>query len=234
MNEYVDIVVPRGGKSLIERVMQDPWIPEHIGKNQKGMQAKEQVSEEERVAAVSVWLRARDAAVDHAFKLVELGIHKQVVNRILEPWMWITVIISGTEWNNFFALRDHEAAEPHFQVVARKMRLLRDVSMPRVLSAGDWHLPLVDFDDEVDRSLSPEDLIKVSVGRCARVSYLTHDGRRDPQEDIRLHDELLMKRPLHAAPAEHVAMTLAEPIPSGNFYGFKQYRKTLPFENVPG
>jgi len=236
-------------QKMIERVMKDPWIPEHIGKNQRGMQAAEQVSEDERVAAVQVWLRARDAAVDHALKLVELGIHKQVVNRLLEPWMYIVVVISGTEWNNFFALRDHEAAEPHFQELARGMRAARKSSTPVPLKAGEWHLPYVEpWDRGVlwDRVRKDDCshlemcarhdnlLVRVSVARCARVSYLTQDGRRDHDEDLALHDRLLVQRPLHAAPAEHVAMALDTDAASGNFRGFLQYRKTLPFECVEG
>jgi thymidylate synthase ThyX len=219
---------------LIQRIVDDPWIPSYIGANQKGMQAGEALSAEERVVAERIWLEAREAAVGYARELLGRGIHKQVINRLLEPWMHITVIISATERENFYALRRHEMAEPHFHELADKMWEAEEASQPRVLSVGEWHLPLVHFDDEIDRALSLTDLIKVSVGRCARVSYLTHDGRRDPKEDIVLHDRLLLQRPLHASPAEHVAQALAEPTPSGNFVGWQQYRKTLAFENVPG
>jgi hypothetical protein len=248
---------------LIGRVVEDPFIPEHIGKNQKGMQASEQISEEARKEAVEVWLEARDNAVMNARHMMELGVHKQVVNRIIEPWMWITVIISATEWDNFFALRCHEAAEPHFQKIAGMIREARDASVPRLLGTGQWHLPLVHTEDihplmsEFDGAqgrraavtlgtidgerpiLNGPDalwfydrLVRISVGRCARVSYLTHDGKRDPSEDVRLHDDLMTKRPLHASPAEHVALPQITPSWSGNFYGFTQYRKTLLFENV--
>jgi hypothetical protein len=219
---------------MIQRVVEDPWIPSYIGANQKGMQAGEELSEEDRAGAVAEWLDARDGAVETAWSLVARKVHKQVINRLLEPWMWITTIISATEWNNFFALRDHEAAEPHFQHLARMMRAAREESIPRVLRTSEWHLPMIDFDDEIDRTLSQEDLIKISVARCARVSYLTHEGRRDPQDDIRLYNDLMVKRPLHASPAEHIAMALDTEECSGNFIGFRQHRKMLPFENVPG
>lgn len=207
-------------EKLIQRVLDDPWIPNYIGKNQKGMQAGEELSEEARTHAVGMWLRARDEAVEYARQLNFQGVHKQVVNRLLEPWMWITVIVSGTDWDNFFGLRCHEAAEPHFQHIARMMRDARDGSVPIKLGIGHWHLPLVfeeDWEHAKAQGLSgpssniQEALIKVSVGRCARVSYLNHEGKRDLQADIDLHDRLMVQRPLHAAPAEHVARALDWP-----------------------
>lgn len=273
---------------LIERVMEDPFIP-----NQKGMQAGAELSEKAREDAVADWLAARDAAVTWAKHLHEIGVHKQVVNRIVEPWMWITVIISGTEWDNFFGLRCHKDAEPHFQELATKMRDARYVSAPRELKAGEWHLPLISGEDWTEaferlgfipdaddvnefQADATKALIKVSVGRCARVSYLTHDGKRDIQADIDLHDRLMVQEPLHASPAEHVAQALDWPewykfregrfdnppqlrsavalghrvgatghgpaqdalalahLTSGNFLGFRQYRKTLDRENIGG
>lgn len=217
-------------EKLIQRVLDDPWIPDYIGKNQKGMQAGDELSDVARRNAVEEWLRCRDRAVDSARFLAETGVHKQVVNRLLEPWMWITVIISGTEWDNFFGLRTHEEAEPHFQHIARMMRDARDASEPKKLAAGAWHLPLIFDEDRKDKDsflrwgydnseIAPDPikelitkiLVKVSVGRCARVSYLNHEGKRDLQADIDLHDRLMVQRPLHAAPAEHVAQAMDWP-----------------------
>lgn len=199
---------------LIERVLEDPWIPDYIGANQKGMQPGEELSGTERDAAVATWLDARNEAIVHADKLLALRVHKGVVNRLLEPTMWITVILSGTDLENFFGLRCHEAAEPHFQHIARMMRAAQEVSSPAVLSPGQWHMPLVfeeDYDWQRAEGRPIEDLVKVSVGRCARVSYLNHEGKRDIQADIDLHDRLMVQRPLHAAPAEHVAQARAWP-----------------------
>jgi thymidylate synthase ThyX len=214
-------------EKLIQRVLDDPWIPEYIGANQKGMQAGTELPEWKRTAAVGEWLTCRDAAVAQARQLVALGAHKQIVNRILEPWMFITVIISGTEWDNFFGLRTHEAAEPHFQHIARMMRDAREASTPKVLVKGDWHLPLI-FDEDYEAAILAdpthpttvmENLVKISVGRCARVSYLNHEGKRDVQADIDLHDRLMVQRPLHAAPAEHVAQAMDWP--GGDSKGFE-------------
>jgi hypothetical protein len=167
-----------------------------------------------------------------AWLLWKLGLHKQIANRILEPWMWITVIISATEWSNFFALRDHPDAQPEIALLAAMMRSAYAASEPRRLRAGEWHLPLVD-DPEAQRirslCLDPR---AVSAGRIARVSHLTHDGRRDFYEDVKLHDRLRGALPPHMSPFEHVAMALDTIEQSGNFYGFRQYRKEIPNECV--
>ncbi len=118
-------------EKLIQRVVDDPWIPTYIGKNQKGMQAGELLTDDDLHEAQMQWLTARDQAVERARALVKIGVHKQVVNRIIEPWMWITVIVSATEWGNFFGLRDHPMAEPHFQELARLARARRETRRRR-------------------------------------------------------------------------------------------------------
>ncbi len=236
-------------EKLIQRVLDDPFVPLYLGKNQKGMQAGEELDEASAGRVRDIWLGLRDQAVEHARRVLECGAHKQVVNRLIEPWMWITVIISATELDNFFGLRCHKDAEPHFQHIAGMMREARQVYVPREMPAGAWHLPLWGIDDdwkqaralaeEAERAGGDEVGVgmieiakKVSVGRCARVSYLTHDGRRDLREDIALHDRLVVQQPLHASPAEHVAQALEEPERHGNFIGWKQYRKFLPNECI--
>ncbi len=224
---------------LIQRVVDDPWIPQYFEKNQGGMQGGE-LGESSRKEAELQWLDARDKAVAHAKKLHELGIHKGTVNRLIEPWMFITVIMSGTEWDNYFGLRDHDMAEPHFHYLAHSQRVARAESTPRKLKEGEWHLPLIS-PEELDVVLNAgnscgcdgavddgcwkctpekhprpagttmEELVKISVGRCARVSYLNHEGKRDLKADIDLHDRLMVQRPLHAAPAEHVAQAMDWP-----------------------
>jgi thymidylate synthase ThyX len=226
-------------EKMIEQVEKNPVIPIHWGKAQKGMQAYEQFTGVDANECVDRWLTARDYALGAAEGMLDQGLHKQIVNRILEPWMWITVICTGNEgaWNNFFALRCHHEAEPHIQKIAGMAREVRSQSIPQKLSAGQWHLPLIGFidDDGVDESLTWPDAIqvKVSVGRCARVSYLTHLGTRDVQADIDLHDRLLASK--HFSPFEHVAQCGKHRCPSfcdskveGNFgFGWTQYRKTL-------
>jgi len=130
-----------------------------------------------------------------------------------------------TEKDNLIGFRDHEAAELHFQELIRTFGKAMKISVPRKLKAGNWHTPLVSINDQDEGLLNeymewefhanPNEVVKarnkISVGRCARVSYLTHDGRRDIKEDIALHDRLVLAQPLHASPAEHVAQALDWP-----------------------
>jgi thymidylate synthase ThyX len=221
-------------EKMIEQVETNPFIPLHWGKAQKGMQAYEVLSPEDSIAARDEWLFAGCDAVWRVRQLLGLGLHKQIANRLLEPWMWATSIVTGNHgaWMNFFTLRCHHEAEPHIQKIAGMAREVRSQSIPQKLSAGQWHLPLIGFidDDGVDERLTWPDAIqvKVSVGRCARVSYLTHDGIRDVQADIDLHDRLLASK--HFSPFEHVACAADwdYDYKTGNLgIGWTQYRKTL-------
>lgn len=163
-----------------------------------------------------------------------LNVHKQVVSRLLEPFMWQTVIISATEWSNFFALRTHPDAQPEIQVVAGMMQAAYGASTPTPVEAGRWHLPLLQPDERALAAADPDFWVKVVVGRCARVSYLTHDGVRDPAKDIELYERLVSSG--HMSPLEHAArpMTEAEFAAtgewSGNFRGWHQHRKDVPNE----
>jgi len=242
-------------EKLIQMVLDDPFVPEYIGANKSGMQAGDELSEDQKVLAQSIWFDGRDSAVENARRLLKLGVHKQVVNRIIEPWMWITIIVSATEWENVWGLRCHPAAEPHFQKLAYMARDAMAASTPEEMPLGGWHTPLYGStrtagggedeaailllamekepnDTERAAAYGIELMKKISVGRCARVSYLTHEGKREIEKDIELHDRLVVQQPLHASPAEHVAQALATPERSGNFIGWKQYRKTLPNENI--
>jgi hypothetical protein len=215
--------------TTIRRVEEDPFIPVHWGKNQKGMQADQEITAEAQTEATKIWLGARDDMVKRASALTELGIHKQLTNRLLEPWQFVSVIASATEWRNFFALRAHKDAQPEMQKIAWMALELYRSSTPRPLRAGEWHLPLVNGDERMLRVYTTDYWVRVSAGRCARVSYLTHDGKRDPDADLKLHDQLLVSR--HMSPFEHQARALATPEWFGNFCGWKQYRKDLPNES---
>lgn len=233
-------------EKMIARVLEDPYIPEWT-QNQKGMQGPLlDPDSHESKAATRHWLELRDRAIETVTLMGDMGIHKQDVNRALEPWMWHTVIITATELDNFWHLRDHTAAYLPMQRAAKAMRKALAASTPRALNYGEWHMPLVSRGDNVDFGRfglltdDPEEVekfwCKVSVGRCARVSYLTHDGKRDPQADIDLHDSLLKNG--HLSPFEHVARPLDQAHGRdnkvtfiGNFRGWVQYRKTIPGED---
>lgn len=162
-----------------------------------------------------------------------LDVHKQIANRLLEPFLWHTVIATATDWSNFFALRTAEGAQPEIRTIARAMLDLRQSSTPAEVSEGDWHLPLVQLDERADAKHEPIRWAKVSAARCARVSYLTHRGTRDVSADLELGDRLLADG--HMSPFEHVAQCMtneqrAQNPRIGKLTGWVPYRSTLPFE----
>jgi thymidylate synthase ThyX len=248
----------------LRRVLEEPYVPIEFGSNQPGMQAGPALDGEKREAAEGEWLRARDDAVRRVLGLVTdpdtaggglletlerveeatrnkdrpdgwLNVHKQVANRLLEPFMWHTVIVTATEWENFWNLRCHPDAQPEIRLVAETMRDAAAASEPEELAEGEWHLPLVRPEDN-DQAGSIEALIKISAGRCARVSYLTHAGVRDLDADLELHDRLLESG--HMSPLEHPARPLSAAELegnewSGNFRGWRPYRKTITGEANP-
>jgi len=249
-------------EKLIADVIADPAMPTFWGKNQPGMSAKEECDAPVRLHAFFTdssdpdigiwtresydttrdvaWLKGRDRAVELAISFMSAGYHKQIVNRILEPWAHITVCITSTSWANFFALRDHPDAQPEIQVLARAIKDSLKGVEPKALTYGEWHMPYVTSEDR--GLLSLEDQIKLSVARCASTSYRTVDGNIMTQERaLALHDRLVASEPLHASPTEHQARPdiwnygnyeWNEPKLHGNFTGYIQHRKTLANEYV--
>lgn len=227
----------------IQMVDDNPAIPLAFTKNQKGMQGGAALEADAHEEAVKAWLQARDMAIIQARRLADLEVHKQYANRILEPFAHITVVCTATEYQNFFALRCHEMAQPEIHALADLMYAAYQASTPEALLEGQFHLPFISQDDY---SLNTEwfakaqgeehELLQVkrSVARCARVSYLNHEGKIPSiEEDMNLYDRLVGSAPIHASPAEHQARASSDPtLVSGNLRGWIQFRKTLSNENV--
>lgn len=204
----------------IERVLEDPYVPEFAGRV-KGMGVGEELDGYDYNHAVLYWYDARDAAVEAARGLLKLNVAKDQVNRLLEPFMWHTVIVTATDWDNFFALRDHDDAAPAFRKVARMMRVAMNASVPREIPYGGWHLPLV---SEIEEDLiGPFAAAAASAGRCARSSYSNH---RKPETGRESMDRWLgLSGKGHWSPGEHPACCVANTGYLGNFRGWKQLRK---------
>lgn len=225
-------------KKLIHEAENYPAIPIRFGKNGAGMQDHGPLSHLEQDKARTIWLRARDNAVKSAkeYLNMENPPHKQIVNRLLEPFVHTNVLVTSTKWKNFLALRNHPDAQPEMQELAFWIeQRLADTQALRVVDYLDWHLPYI-TPVERNSGLLTNDLIKVSVARCARVSYRTHDDLLPTLEkDLYLYDMLVGSEPLHASPAEHQATPDVEnrqPSLHGNFHGWIQYRKTLDKEFI--
>lgn len=219
-------------KKMKEMVMNNPFIPIDWQRDHKGMQGHEYIIDESEVSIIETeWLRARDKAVEYASYLNDRGVTKQLCNRLLEPFMWHSVILTGTDFENFFNLRIHPAAEIHINELAVCMQETMDVSEPSLKEFGELHIPFVDMMDVSDglnaEVLELEDsLIKVSVARCARLSYQTvgDNPKIDYKADINLHDRLLEMK--HLSPFEHVALC-KENKRYANFKGWQSYRNAL-------
>ena len=225
---------------LIQQVIDNPALFVHWGKNIPGMQANEELNDNDKEIAKGIWLESRDLAVDQARKLLALNVHKQIVNRVLSPFIVNKIIMTGTEYENFFKLRAHPDAQPEFQNLAYKMKALYETNKPVQLKAGEWHVPFGDkLDDNQICSLITTDNLtlgefleakeeikrKIAIARCARVSYLNYEGKDDYAADVKLCDRLFGSVPRHLSPTEHVAQALDSTEFVGNFKGFKQYRK---------
>lgn len=255
-------------EKMIQQIIDNPAMPVWWGKNQSGMQANEELNNSEirhqhimeyndyddrsftdKGLSQAIWLESRDLAIKQVKKLNELGLHKQIANRLLEPWFNIRIILSGTEFSNFFALRAHKDAQPEFQKLAYLMLDLYNNSAPKELKEGEWHIPFGDKFDEVklneiflegfkdSKDYGTGRLIdqikqKISIARCARISYFNYKGKDDYRADIKLCDRLFRNIPRHLSPTEHVAMSINKNEFIGNFKGFKQYRYFFQDQNL--
>lgn len=247
---------------MIAAVRDDPFVPSVWGANRSGMQADVELAGWRRWAVEKSWRAFARISTWEARWLAFLGLHKQLANRWMEPAGHVTVIISATSWQNFFYLRAHRQAQPEFQALAVAMKSAYEQSTPQRLDAGEWHMPLIHDEDwdlagrlvdsktreELDTEVTIMQPItrfdwinhflrKVSAGRCGRVSYLNHLGKRSLADDIKLYDRLLAGmrtgEPIHSSPLEHVAKALAAPDRIGNFTGFQQLRKMIVGESGP-
>lgn len=211
----------------IDRVVNDPFIPERFPRNEPGMSNKEWLSGDEEVEARVCWLYAADRAVETAQRLSAFKVHKQIAGRVMEPFMWHTVICTATDWNNFWHLRISANAQPEMLRTATLMAHCYQMSTPVEVGFYEWHLPLTGFPG--DEGLDGYDLRRVAAARCARVSYLTHEGVRDVQADFDLFTRLVSNG--HLSPLEHVATPNADDFYHANFKGWTQYRASIPFES---
>jgi hypothetical protein len=211
---------------MLQQVYEEPAMPVEWGKNQPGMQSRELLSAEDTECAKSSWLAAAKMAAGAAEALMETGVHKQIANRLLEPFQWIHVVVTATEWDNFFALRDHPDAQPEIRELARAMKAAMVASTPRQLGDGEWHLPYVLQPERETLSLAEQ--IACSVARCARVSYLRHDHTMPTLiNDVDLHDKLVLANPPHMSPTEHQATPTMDTGKEANLRGWMQYRRQI-------
>ena len=201
-------------------VWHDPYIPAEWPATQRGMAGGAPLADVDADRARAAWLEARDHAVIQARELQRLGVHRQHVGRLIEPWAWVDAIISATEWDNFFALRIAPEAQPEIRALAIAIRDALAASTPRIVGFQDWHIP---WHIEDPRLSFVESLIATG-GRLARVSYGRPGGDPDPLADLALGRRLIAAG--HWSPFEHIAIAHYAAAPS-NFRSWIQYRHEL-------
>lgn len=216
---------------LIEEVRTNPAMPFFWGKNKPGMQADQELTGDTLAMAKQIWRASAEDAVMRAHQLAETGMHKQIANRVLEPYMWAHGVITSTEWDNFFGLRLHSSAQPEFRELANKIWYVMKESTPAPLRPNDWHMPYAGAEsmeqilDSINKyghifresQFDPALSIRLimSTARCARSSYKPFDADRPStfEEDMVTYQKLNLPgtsnynptQPIHASPAEHQA-----------------------------
>lgn len=194
-------------QSNIDNILFDTAIPVSWGKNQSGMVADTEVDNEVAELAEKIWLEARDNAINSAKKLSDLGIHKQIANRLIENFTYQKVIVTATEWANFFWLRNHKDAQPEIKVLAEKMFEIYKASDPYELNIGDWHTPYFEHGYwNPDSIIGLDDALKISASCCGQVSYRKNDDSLDKAHKV--FDMLNLNNDSddvrkHASPVEH-------------------------------
>jgi hypothetical protein len=230
-------------RKMLQQIKDDPFIPMRWGMNQSGMQQGAVLDADGAQMAEDVWLCARDQAVHYVEQLLELNLHKSLPNRILEPWSWITTVVTATEWANFFRLRRHKDAEVHFQKLAVMLYDEMKASAPVERVA---HFPFLDAEEHeqatwahrTDNYEEEHRWAMISSARCARVSYLTLDGRKSVEDDLKLADRLVQGSGFgHWSPMEHAAFGKDREFRDdfiGPYRGWYSFRSTCPGENLVG
>ena len=208
-------------EKLIARVRDYPVLPTYIGKNQPGMSASETIAEMGQLRAIAALRELAEITSQYVTELSRLGVHKQTANRYLEPFLMSTVIVTATEWDNFFALRLHHSTQPEMQDLAQVMKSALDTSTPKETNEG-WHLP---FGDRI-KTTNGMEMLYIAAARCARVSYETHGGDTDEAKDLDLARRL--KADGHWSPFEHIAYpALPSGMVSGNLKGWDTLRSMI-------
>jgi hypothetical protein len=226
---------------LIKEVLDSPAKPIFWGANKQGMQpGKECTNKVNRVGLKipreEAWDLIAKSVAKWAESFYEAGYHKEIVNRLIEPFLMTHTIISFTEISNFLKLRLHEHAQADIRLLANLINKEINKTKPISLLPGQWHLPYITETEKNDFSLS--ELKLISTARIARVSYTPYEGKIDIDKDIQLGRKLI--RDKHMSPTESIATPIDLKKPKlkyvynkfgnywgGNFKSFMQYRQEI-------
>jgi hypothetical protein len=215
-------------KIIRQRVLKNPFVPIEFSKNQPGMRGGEKFKGIKLFFVKKIWLWSRYVPCVFHYIGEKLKIHKEILNRIIEPWMFTQVIITATEWDNFLKLRIDNSSQPEIQYIAKEVQRLLADNNPNLIKHNEWHLPFITEEERLKFSL--DELKKISTARCARVSYKLYNGKdSNLLKDIELCEKLISKG--HWSPFEHIATPEEKTEKDSNFIGWKQYRKEFSYED---
>lgn len=238
-------------QKMNDTIKENPATPVHWGKNQPGMQAKEELEASAKMLVENEWYAALNNAIASSTKMFEHGAHKQIANRVTEPFQHMKVVLTATEYANWYWLRDHTDAQPEIHALAVAMKDAIANSQPMTLRLGEWHVPYVDrfraANHDINYSVNGEVVDvetakKVSGSCCAQVSYRRLDDSIEKADKI--FRQLIESKPCHASPIEHQATPIDKDNPiqfapgithidakqqlwSGNFRGWIQHRQLV-------
>lgn len=198
---------------MLSQIEDNIAMPVYWGKAKSGMQADGEVQQDACITSQMWWESSFKEQKCFVNRLSDLGLHKQVPNRLIEPFQMMKTVITGTDWSNFFNLRLHPDAQPEICMLAYKMYKAMEESKPITLSVGEWHLPYVNLgwcgkgelcyaDDGFD-FITLEQAIKLSAASCASVSYRTEGMTLEKADKI--FDMLIKAEVVHSSPFEHLA-----------------------------
>lgn len=202
-------------KVMHENIVANLAEPVEWGMNNPGMQSKQLATEDIVATAKEIWTDASDAAIYAAEQLADLGLHKQIANRISECYQHMKTIVTSTEWANWYELRNHGDADPTIHALAAEMEYQHTISIPVTLAEGHWHLPYVNatldsagqmWYSTKGQSLDLQTAKMISVSCCAQVSYRKNDTSIEKAKSI--YERLVSMKPEHASPFEHQATPL--------------------------
>jgi hypothetical protein len=225
-------------EKIIAEAMNNPVVPVRWGRRERGMVAGVLMTETDAEWCFSRWMDARDSAVTTASHMNSFGAAKEVVNRLLEPWMWVDVVATATlgAWSHYLNQRCAHDAQPEHQELARSIgRAIRD-SVPRGIGYWEWHLPYLtdeEWESTHGNGLELAKKLAASVRRVRRVSYAPFDGQIDtPESDRAKHDE--SRDAGHWSCFEHQGEPFIDyDRRSGRMTGWMEYRQTFPRQVNP-
>lgn len=209
--------------TMIKQVRENTGMPVRFGAANKGMQdagehndlvicTNEMAESLGGMYPQDAWVFAANQAADLAQAFHEAGYAKQVCNRLIEPFQNVKMVVTATDLDNFYWLRDHYMADPTIEALAKAIKKSHEDSVPVVLEPGEWHTPYYGEGFwKTGDTTSLGNALSISASCCAQASFRTLNDTIEKAKDIvsKLNLGVDMTEPCHASPTEHQATPIA-------------------------